>query len=76
MSFTEVTSTSWFSRLGTSIKGILFGIIAIPLAIVLIFLNEKREIDRTKTLEEGAKMVVTVDTIVVPQNGAGSLLMI
>ena len=61
MSFTEITSTSWFSRLGDSIKGILFGLIAIPVALILIFWNEKREVDRTRTLEEGAKMVVVVN---------------
>jgi hypothetical protein len=61
MSFTEITSTSWFSRLGDSIKGILFGLIAIPVAIILLFWNEKREVGRTRILEGGAKMVVAVD---------------
>ena len=61
MSYTEITSTSWFSRIGDSLKGIIFGLIAIPVAIILLFWNEKREVDRTRTLEEGAKMVVSVD---------------
>ncbi len=39
-SYTEVTSQNWFSRIGESIKGILFGIIIIPVTIILLWWNE------------------------------------
>ena len=36
-SYTEVTSTSWFSRLGNSFKGIGTGILLIIAATVLLW---------------------------------------
>lgn len=64
-SYTEVTSQGWFSRIGESIKGILFGIIMIPLAIVLLWWNEGRAVTTANSLKEGAAAVVSVaaDTI-------------
>ena len=66
-SYTEVTSQGWFSRIGESIKGILFGIIVIPLTIILLWWNEGRSVATAKGLAEGAKVTVeaeagTVDT--------------
>ena len=43
-SYTEVTSQNWFSRIGESIKGILFGIVIIPLMIILLWWNEGRAV--------------------------------
>ncbi|MCB1276015.1 TMEM43 family protein [Prosthecobacter sp.] len=59
-SYTEVTSQNWFSRIGESIKGILFGIIAIPLTIVLLWWNEGRAVTTANSLKEGAAAVVNV----------------
>ena len=59
-SYTEVTSQNWFSRIGESIKGILFGIIVIPLMIVLLWWNEGRAVTTAKSLKEGAAAVVDV----------------
>ena len=59
--FTEVTSESWFSRIMDSIKGILVGIILIPVAIFLLFWNENRAVDTAKGLKEGAAAVVSAD---------------
>lgn len=59
-SYTEVTSQGWFSRIGASIKGILFGIIAIPLCIILLWWNEGRAVTTAKSLKEGAAAVVDV----------------
>ena len=58
-SFTEMTSTSWFSRIANSFKGILAGIVFIVLSIVLLSWNEGRAVKRYKTLKEGAGAVVT-----------------
>jgi hypothetical protein len=59
-SYTEVTSQNWFSRIGESIKGILFGIIVIPLMIVLLWWNEGRAVTTANSLKEGAAAVVHV----------------
>ncbi len=63
--YTEVTSTSLFSRLGSSIRGILFGILIFLLAFPLLFWNESRAVQRARTLNEGAGIVQTIspDTI-------------
>ncbi len=59
-SYTEVTSQNWFSRIGESIKGILFGIIVIPLTIILLWWNEGRAVTTANSLKEGAAAVVDV----------------
>jgi len=59
-SYTEVTTKSWFGRIGESIKGILFGIIVIPLSIALLWWNEGRAVTTANSLNEGAKSVVSV----------------
>lgn len=59
-SYTEVTSQNWFSRIGESIKGILFGIIVIPLTIVLLWWNEGRAVTTANSLKEGAAAVVNI----------------
>ena len=61
MSVTETTSTSWFSRIGDSLKGILAGLIFVAIAIGLLFWNEGRTIRRAQTLKEGESNYVTVD---------------
>jgi len=40
MAYTETTSTSWFSRLGSAFKGIAFGIVLIIAGTVLLWWNE------------------------------------
>jgi len=42
--FTETTNTSWFSRIGNSIKGLLFGGIFILLSIGFLWWNEGRNV--------------------------------
>ena len=59
-SYTEVTSQNWFSRIGESIKGILFGIIIIPVTIILLWWNEGRAVTTANSLKEGAAAVVHV----------------
>ncbi len=59
-SYTEVTSQNWFSRMGESIKGILFGVIVIPVAIILLWWNEGRAVTTANSLKEGAAAVVHV----------------
>ncbi|XLQ20541.1 MAG: TMEM43 family protein [Candidatus Moraniibacteriota bacterium] len=54
---TVTTSESWGSRLGGSIKGILFGVLLLIAAIVLLFWNEGRAVHTKKALDEGQSMV-------------------
>lgn len=73
-SFTEVTSTSWISRLGSSLKGIIIGIILVFAATVLLFWNEGRAVKRTKTLKEGSGAVITVSTETIEDSNQGRLV--
>ena len=59
-SFTETSSTGWFGRIGNSIKGVLFGIVLIVVAVPVLFFNEGRAVKTKKSLDQGAKEVVTV----------------
>jgi hypothetical protein len=47
-SFTEVTSESWFSRIGGAIKGVFSGIVLCFAAVVLLFWNEGRAVTSVK----------------------------
>ena len=55
--FTEVTRRSWGSRLGSSIKGIGFGLLIFVLAFPLLFWNESRAVKVARTLDEGQGIV-------------------
>ncbi len=59
-SFTETTSQGWFSRMGDSIKGIVLGLLLIPLSFVVLWWNEGRALTTANSLQEGAAAVVEV----------------
>ncbi|MFM2142252.1 MAG: hypothetical protein RLZZ476_796 [Verrucomicrobiota bacterium] len=59
-SFTEYSRQGWLSRIGESFKGILFGIIVIPLCLILLWWNEGRAVTTARSLAEGAAAVVAV----------------
>lgn len=59
--FTEVTHTSWFSRIGASIKGLLFGILFIVAGVCLLFWNEGRAVKTYKALVESQGLVVSIN---------------
>ncbi|MEE9313662.1 MAG: TMEM43 family protein [Rhizobiaceae bacterium] len=60
-SFTEVTNTSWFSRIKSALSGILIGLGLILAAIIALFWNEGRAVETARSLYEGAGLVVSVD---------------
>lgn len=60
-SFTEVTSKSWFSRLKSSIGGILVGIMLFIGAVPFLFWNEGNAVKTAKSLDEGAGAVISVE---------------
>ena len=59
-SFTSTTSTSWFSRIGSAIGGILFGVVLFLGSFLLLAWNEGRAIHRAQTLDVGAKQVISI----------------
>lgn len=73
-SLTETTTNSWFSRIGASIKGMVFGVVAIVVSIVLLWVNERRAVETRKTLEEGAKGYITVSSEKVDPANEGKLV--
>ena len=58
MVVTEVSSQSWFSRIGDSIKSFLFGIALFVASFVVLWLNEGRAVRTEKGLHEGQGAVV------------------
>jgi hypothetical protein len=57
---TEVTSTSWLQRIGQSFAGVIFGFVMIAVSMVLLFWNEGRAVETSRSLAEGASSVRTV----------------
>lgn len=53
---------SWLGRLGSSFKGILFGLVVLLLAVGVLFWNERRVVLRSQALVEGFGRVVSVDS--------------
>ncbi len=73
-SYTKVTNTSWGSRLGGSIKGILFGLLLFIVAFPVLFWNEGRSVKRYKALKEGQGAVVSVSADKVDAANEGKLI--
>ena len=73
-SFTELTSTSWLSRIWQSITGVLFGLLFIAGAVILLFWNEGRAIQTARSLAEGGKVVTDVAPDAVNSANEGRLV--
>ncbi len=73
-SFTETTTTGWFSRIGNSIKGILIGMVMVIVAFPVLFWNEGRAVKTRKDLEQGAKECVSADAANVDSGNEGKLI--
>jgi hypothetical protein len=58
---TEYSSQGWLSRLGSSIKGVLLGLLLCVAACPIHFFNEGRAVETAEALAEGAAVVVAVD---------------
>jgi len=71
---TEVTSTSWFARLGQAIVGVLFGFIFVIVSVVVLFWNEGRAIRTAQGLAEGAGIVRSVMVDSVDRSNDGRLI--
>jgi hypothetical protein len=73
-SFTETTHTSWLSRIGQSIMGVLFGIVLIAGSAFLLFWNEGRAVQTARSLAEGQGLVVDADAARVDPGNDGKLV--
>jgi len=73
-SFTEVTTTSWFSRIKNSLSGILVGIVLFFGAFPVIFLNEGNAVKVADSLDEGAGVVVSVKSLRPDSSNNGKLI--
>jgi hypothetical protein len=72
--FTETTSTGWLSRIGDSIKGILVGLVMIVAAFPILFINEGCAVKTRKTLDQGSKEVVSLESAKVNPANEGKLV--
>lgn len=72
--YTLTTSTSWFSRLGSAIKGVVVGLALLLAAILLLGWNEGRSIQSIRSNNEGAKAVVSVGSDRVDPANEGRLV--
>lgn len=61
--YTEVTNTSWFSRLGNSFGGIGAGLVMIALAIFLLYWNEGRAVRTGDAIAEAQMQTVALPGI-------------
>ena len=68
-SVTQTTTTSWLSRIGSSLVGVLIGIILLPCAIVLLFWNEGRAVTAAAGLKRGLSSMIEINAdSLKPQN--------
>jgi len=73
-SFQVTSSSSWFSRLGKSLGGIVAGLVMLIIGIVLLFWNEGRAVKTYKTLKEGQGLVIDVNADAVDAANEGKLV--
>lgn len=74
MAYTEVTETGWFGRIGRSIKGILFGIVLIPVSVILLGWNERNAVQDIQANAEIGANVNSVSNDKVDAANAGKLI--
>ena len=72
--FTETSNSSWFSRIGGSIKGILVGTIIAVIAFPVLFWNEGRAVKTQKDLSQGKGEFLHVDAATVDSANEGKLI--
>lgn len=71
---TQTTHTSWFSRLGGALSGVLVGFVMVLICVGVLFWNEGRAVKTAKGLKEGAASVVSVSADRVDPANEGKLV--
>ncbi|MBP5320003.1 MAG: TMEM43 family protein [Kiritimatiellae bacterium] len=74
MAVTETTTTSWGSRLGSSFKGMLAGLIMFIAGFPLLFWNEGNAVKTARALTEGSKSVISIDAAQLDPANEGKLI--
>ena len=74
MSFTEATSSGWFGRIGSSITGVLFGLVLLVVSLVMLVWNERNAVQDLKTNREIAEIVISVSADAVDSANEGKLV--
>ncbi len=72
--FTETSHESWFSRIGGSLKSLLFGLLLFLVSFPLLFWNEGRAVTTARSLAEGEKNVVSVSNEKIESTNEGKLI--
>lgn len=73
-SITETTTTGWLSRMGSSLVGVLIGIILLPCAIFLLSWNEGRAVTAATGLKRGLSTIIEVSADAVNQQNNSKLV--
>jgi hypothetical protein len=71
---TTIDKRSWFQRLGSSVRGILTGLVLFILAFPILIWNEGRDIQIRRSLKEGAAVVETSDAETIDPDQDGKLI--
>lgn len=71
---TVTTHQSWFSRVGGSLVGMLFGLLMALASFPLLFWNEGRAVTTARTLNEGSKTVQSVSADAIDPANDGRLV--
>ena len=72
--FTEVSSTGWFARIGSSIAGMVVGIIPVVIAFTLLWWNEGSSVHTYQGLAEGEKIALDASADRVDSANNGKLV--
>ncbi len=73
-SVTTVTRQSWLGRIGGAIKSVVLGLVLFVLAFPLLWWNEGRAVTTYKSLTEGSRNVVPIQTGQVDPDNEGRLV--
>lgn len=73
-SFSETSSTSWFSRLFESIKSVLVGLLFFAGSFPMLWWNEGRAVRTARSLTEGAGSIVSSPTDSIDTSKEGKLV--
>ncbi|MFT5240805.1 MAG: hypothetical protein ACI9OU_000511 [Candidatus Promineifilaceae bacterium] len=73
-SLTEITGQSWLGRIGSSLKGVIFGLLLFVVAFPVLFLNEGRSVKTYKSIQEAGGTVISVGADAVSADNAGTLI--
>lgn len=71
---TVTSSTSWLSRLGSSVKNVFFGFLLITISVIVLFWNEGRAVATDQSLNEGASLVISVNAETKDSTNDGKLI--